>query len=157
MVLVTASTVYLAQPLASAHTSLMYGWLPITVQLATATVLVLAIGSALSPLAPVTGRGGRRRCHGLRDRLVSRRTRRDPTRAARSIWTSTGRARPRTGTGPETAQRRLVGSWRVRRDTNRSRRPWHLRRPTAAGNRRQRRKRRPDRQHQYRRGSPAGP
>lgn len=45
MVLVTASTVYLAQPLASAHTSLMYGWLPITVQLATATVLVLAIGS----------------------------------------------------------------------------------------------------------------
>ncbi|ORV74801.1 hypothetical protein AWC07_24660 [Mycobacterium gastri] len=41
----TASTAYVAQPLASAHTSLMYGWLPITVQLVTATVLLLAMGS----------------------------------------------------------------------------------------------------------------
>lgn len=45
MVSVTASTVYLPSPLASAHTSLMHGWIPISIQFLTATVLLGAIGS----------------------------------------------------------------------------------------------------------------
>ena len=42
---VTASTPYAAaELLTSSHISLMYGWLPLTVQVITAIVLVLAVG-----------------------------------------------------------------------------------------------------------------